>query len=127
MHMMNIQKTVKWFGVLLLVLGIIGFIPGIVSTSGLVFGIFLVSVLMNLIHIIAGLVGIESAMTDTAAQRYFRIVGVIFAVIAIFGFVSNGTIMTTNTASSVLAMLFALFALYQGFAPRATVITAPVL
>ncbi len=125
--MMNIQKTVKWFGVLLLVLGIIGFIPGIVSQGGYVFGIFLVSVLMNLIHIITGLVGIESAMTESAALRYFKIVGVLFAVIAIFGFVSNGTIMTTNTASSVLATIFALFALYVGFVPRTAAISAPVL
>ena len=127
MHMMNIQKTVKWFGVLLLILGILGFIPGVVAPGGYLFGVFLVSVLMNLVHIILGLVAIESAMTATAAQRYFRIAGVILAIVAIFGFVSNGTIMTSNTESAILATVFALFALYQGFAPRNTVVSAPVL
>jgi hypothetical protein len=125
--MMNIQKTVKWFGVLLLALGLLGFVPGIVTTGGYLFGVFLVSVLMNLIHIIAGLTGIESAMTPTAAQRYFRIIGVLFAIIAIFGFASNGTLMTTNTASAVLATVFALFALYQGFAARSVAVSAPAL
>lgn len=123
---MNIQKTVKWFGVLLLVLGIVGFIPGIVAAGGLLFGVFLVSILANVIYIVAGLVGIESKMSISAAKRYFKIIGVIFAVLAIFGFVSNGTIMTTNTASSILATVFALFALYVGFRPEMNMSVAEV-
>lgn len=127
LHMMNIQKTAKYFGIVTLILGVIGFIPGVVAQGGFLFGVFLISVLLNIIHIIVGLTGIESAASENLSVRYFRIIGIVFAVLAIFGFISNGTIMTTNTATNVLMTVFALFALYQGFASRSASVSAPVL
>jgi hypothetical protein len=124
---MNIQKIAKWFGIVVLALGVLGFVPGIVSTGGLLFGVFLVSILINLIHIIAGLVGIESAMTATAAKRYFKIVGVIFAVLSILGFFFNGRVLTANVAGSVLAAVAAIVALYFGFRQEGVVVAAPTM
>ncbi|MEO5646440.1 MAG: DUF4383 domain-containing protein [Candidatus Paceibacterota bacterium] len=112
---MNIQKSVKWYGMVILALGVLGFIPGIVSGTGLLFGIFLVSILANIIHIAGGLVGIESAMSVGAAKLYFKIMGVIFLIVAILGF-ANLTL-TANLATNILHVVLALVALYFGFIP----------
>jgi len=38
--MMNTQKAAKWFGYILLIVGILGFIPGVVTGSGLLLWYF---------------------------------------------------------------------------------------
>ncbi len=112
---MNIQKSVKWYGIVILALGILGFIPGIVSGMGLLFGVFLVSILVNIIHIAGGLVGIESAMSVPAAKLYFKIMGLVFAIVAVLGF--TNIVFTANLAVNILHTVLALVALYFGFMP----------
>ncbi len=112
---MNIQKSVKWYGIVILALGILGFIPGIVSGMGLLFGVFLVSILVNIIHIAGGLVGIESAMSVPAAKLYFKIIGLVFAIVAVLGF--TNIVFTANLAVNILHTVLALVALYFGFMP----------
>ena len=117
---MNTQNVAKWFGIVLLIIGILGFIPGVVSGNGLLFGIFQVDVIHNIIHILAGFIGIEVAATLKGSKNYFKIFGIIFGLIAIVGFANNGgvLIMTMNMADNILNVVIALIALYYGFAPE---------
>ncbi len=75
---MNTQKAAKWFAGVLMVIGIISFIPGIVNPESYLFGIISVNTVFNLIYIIAGMAAWFSSETYTAAKRYFKIIGPIF-------------------------------------------------
>jgi hypothetical protein len=116
--MMNTQKAAKWFGWVILIVGIAGFVPGIVTTSGLELGIFQVDPIHNLIHILSGLIALFCARTLTASKTYFKIFGIIYGIITILGFVMmNGMVlgMMMNTADNVLHIVITLYALYFGF------------
>lgn len=73
------------FGIVLLVVGVLGFIPQL-KTNGLLFGLLNVDANHNVIHIFFGLIGLWSASCPRASQLYFRIIGIIFVLIALLGF-----------------------------------------
>ena len=88
------------YGVVFLIVGILGFVPSLVMPPapgapplavgayyGNLFGLFPVNVLHNLIHLVIGLWGIASWRTFGPARGYARSVTVIFAVIAVFGLI----------------------------------------
>lgn len=116
MHM-NTQKAATWFGWIILAVGILGFIPGIVTPSGLLLGIFSVDAMHNLIHIITGLLALASAGTLKGTKLYFKIFGVVYGIVTILGFVGGGMVlgMMMNTADNLLHVVITLFALYYGF------------
>lgn len=87
-------------GVLFLIVGILGFIPGITQMHGddprlsvegpghgYLLGIFHVNVLHNIVHILFGAWGIFAAATFYAARGYARVVAVSYAVLAILGMI----------------------------------------
>jgi len=115
---MNTQTAAKWFGWIILIVGIAGFIPGIVSTSGLELGIFHVDPMHNLIHIVSGLIALFCAQSLGAAKTFFKIFGIVYGLIAILGFIAPGGVvlgMVMNTADNLLHVVIALYALYYGF------------
>ncbi|MDB5188557.1 MAG: hypothetical protein JWM92_155, partial [Candidatus Nomurabacteria bacterium] len=67
---MNTQKALKWFGWVILIVGVLGFIPGIVNAAGLELGIFQVDVIHNLIHIVSGIVALFCVGTLNASKTY---------------------------------------------------------
>ena len=81
----NIQKTALAIGAVFLLVGVLGFIPGITTnyealgfagheSEALLLGIFQVSVLHNIVHLLFGAAGI--AMAGSAAQsRNYLLVG----------------------------------------------------
>lgn len=126
MHMnMNTQTAAKWLGWILLVIGVIGFIPGIVNSSGLLLGIFSVDAMHNLVHIISGLLALASAGTLKGAKTYFKIFGIVYGLVAILGFAMSGMVlgMTMNMADNILHIVIALYALYYGFRDEGGVAT----
>ncbi len=115
--MMNTQKAAKWFGYILLIVGILGFIPGVVTGSGLLLGTFQVDVMHNLIHIISGLIAVACAASFGGAKLYFKIFGIVYALVTILGFLGGGIVlgMMMNMADNVLHLVITVFALYYGF------------
>lgn len=113
---MNTQKAVKWFGIVLLVVGILGFIPGI-TKSGMLLGIFQVDTLHNVIHLLTGIIALFCAGSVSLAKTYFKIFGVVYALVAILGIVGSGTVlsMMMNGADDILHVLIAIIALVLGF------------
>jgi len=108
------------FGIVLLAVGILGFVPGIAS-AGMLLGIFMVDGMHNIVHILTGVLAIVVAMgSGSYARLYFKVFGVVYALVAILGLIMGGNVlgMMMNTADNLLHVLIAAFALYVGFAMK---------
>lgn len=107
-----LQTFAKLFGIVFLLVGILGFIPGITSNfddikfagheSGAeLLGIIQVSILENIVHLLYGIAGLAMARTWDNARLYFIGGGVIYLVLWIYGLVvdkdSNANFVPTNS------------------------------
>ena len=96
------QTLALLFGVVFLLVGILGFIPGITTnyddlgfagpdSEAKLLGLFQISILHNIVHALFG-VGILMARTHESARTYLLGSGVIYAVLVIYGvFVGNNS------------------------------------
>jgi len=84
-------------GIIYLAVGILGFVPGLVTAPaapidlavdagyGLLLGIFPINVLHNLVHLGIGLWGLVAARNFISAVVFARGLAIVYAVLAIFG------------------------------------------
>lgn len=113
------------FGIVFLAVGILGFVPGITNNEMLL-GIFHVNAAHSVVHIVSGAIFLFASMSGAAAARlWFQIFGVIYAIVAILGFMTpNGMLLgliSNNPADTWLHVVLALAMLIIGFAtPRET-------
>ncbi|MBA3758028.1 DUF4383 domain-containing protein [Candidatus Saccharibacteria bacterium] len=111
-------------GVVFLLIGILGFVPGVTNDQDLLLGIFLVGLLQNLIHIVGGVAAILAAKSEDLSQMYFRVFGVVYAVIALIGVVQGNTVLglfDINAAENILHVAIAVAFLAIGFGvPKST-------
>lgn len=118
-----LKTMAKVFGYVFLLVGILGFIPG-VTTDGLLLGIFEVDAIHNIIHLVSGAVALYAGMqADAKASRsYFQIFGVIYALVAILGFIYGDNMLlgfiAHNMADTWLHVVIAVVALWLGFGTR---------
>jgi|SRR3989344_5868447 len=115
-----VQKIAWIFGIVVLVVGVLGFVPGI-TMEGMLLGIFQVDAMHNIVHILTGILAIAAAMgTGTYARLYFKVFGVVYGLVAVLGLVTDGSVlgMTMNMADHLLHVLITAFALYVGFAMK---------
>jgi hypothetical protein len=104
-------------GATFLLVGILGFVPGITTHYGdmtfaghdseaKLLGIFGVSVLHNIVHILFGLAGLALWRTTSTARQFLIGGGIIYIGLAIFGFVvekgSDANFVPVNTADDFL-------------------------
>ena len=113
------------FGVFFLLAGIGGFIPGLTTSDGMLFGIFMVGPVHNMIHIASGAVALFCAFAGAgAARKYFQIFGVVYLLVALLGFVyGNKPLMGMvehNMNDVWLHIVIAAASLYLGFAAKDT-------
>ena len=89
------QTLALVFGAAFLLVGILGFIPGITSnydeldfagtdSQAELFGIFQVSILHNIVHLLFG-VGILLSRTHDGARSYLLGAGVLYAILFLYG------------------------------------------
>jgi hypothetical protein len=113
------KSLATWFGLILVILGVLGFIPGITNDDKMIFGIFQVDTLHSIVHIVVGAIGLWMGMSGAdSAKNYLRIFGVIFALFAVIGFLQGDTIlgiMATNMAHTWVYVVLALVFLWGGF------------
>lgn len=95
--MTTTQKAAGAVGVVFLLVGILGFVPGITTnfdTMGFIgheseaklLGIFQVNILHNLVHLLFGIAGLAAAKSSWAASRSYLIYGgVIYLVLWVYG------------------------------------------
>ena len=118
-----VQKAALTVGVVFLLVGIAGFIPGVTSNySDLTFaghhsdakliGVFQVSILHNIVHLLFGVAGIAAARTWSAARGYLIGGGVIYLVLWLYGLLidkeSSANFVPVNSADNWLHFVLGL-------------------
>jgi hypothetical protein len=118
-----IQLAALVVGVVFLLVGVLGFIPGITTNfDGLAFaghqseamllGLFQVSVLHNIVHLLFGVAGLAMSRTPAAARNFLIYGGVIYAVLWIYGLVidqsSAANFVPLNSADNWLHLVLAI-------------------
>ena len=120
----GVTKTIAtWFGVVLLLVGILGFIPGITNDNQMLLGVFHVNTAHNIIHLLSGVIALWAGMTSASyAKLYFQIFGVVYALVAILGFVTGDNnvlgFIANNMADTWLHVVIAIVALFFGFGAK---------
>lgn len=92
----TVQKAALAVGVVFLLVGVLGFIPGVTTnydqltfaghhSEAALLGLFNVSVLHNLVHLAFGVAGVALARTFNSARLYLIGGGVIYLVLFLYG------------------------------------------
>jgi arginine exporter protein ArgO len=112
-----IRTAAMVVGVVFLLVGILGFVPGITNhydtmtfaghdSQAKLLGIFQVSILHNIVHLLFGVVGIIAAKRSSTARSYLIVGGVIYLVLWIYGLVidksSGANFVPVNNADNWL-------------------------
>ncbi|GAA3335942.1 DUF4383 domain-containing protein [Curtobacterium citreum] len=101
----SIQKVALVVGIVFLLVGIAGFVPGLISgdlggaghgSMAMLLGIFQVSVLHNIVHLLFGVVGLLAANRATGSRMYLVIGGVVYFVLWVYGLFTAGTMSGAN-------------------------------
>jgi hypothetical protein len=111
----TMQKVALTMGVVFLLVGILGSTPGITTqydtmsgaghdSMAMLLGVFNVSVLHNIVHLLFGVVGLLAARTYLAARSYLLFGGLIYLVLRIYGLVidrdSSANFVPVNTQTT---------------------------
>jgi hypothetical protein len=118
-----VQAAALLVGAVFLVVGVLGFIPGMTTdydtltfaghhSEAALLGLFQVSILHNLVHLLFGVAGIASARTATAAKGFLVVGGIIYLVLWLYGLVidkdSSANFVPVNTADNWLHLVLGL-------------------
>lgn len=126
------QTLAFLFGVVFVLVGVLGFVPGITTNldelrfsgheSGAeLLGLFQMSVLLNLAHLLFGL-GILAAQRHRSALQYLLVAGVLYVVLSAYGLLASErgseNFLPTNNADDVLHAVLAVALLGSWAAAR---------
>ncbi len=125
-----VQVAALLTGVVFALVGLLGFIPGITTKYGdlsfagyqseaHLLGLFQISILHNVVHLLFGVAGIAAARTVGAARGFLIGGGVIYLVLAVHGFVisqnSPVNFVPVNPADNLLHAVLGVGMLAAGF------------
>jgi type II secretory pathway component PulF len=117
-----VQLAALVVGVVFLLVGVLGFIPGVTTqydtmqfasheSDALLLGVFQVSILHNIVHLLFGVAGIAMARTWSGARNYLVGGGVVYLVLWIYGSLvnheSSANFVPVNTADNWLHLALA--------------------
>lgn len=130
-----VQLFAAFFGATFVLVGILGFIPGITSNlyDGLAFAghnsdaklfhVFQVSWLHNIVHLASGLAGLAFARTWATARLYLIGGGVVYLLLWFYGLLidqqGNANFVPFNTADNWLHFVLGVGMIVLGFATTA--------
>ena len=118
----TVQTVARIVGVVFLLVGIAGFIPGLTTgydtmgfagmgSMAMLLGLFQVSILHNIVHLLFGVVGLLAARTARGARNFLIIGGIVYAVLWLYGLVidnsSSANFVPLNTADNWLHFVLA--------------------
>jgi arginine exporter protein ArgO len=127
----TIQTFALAMGVVFLLVGVMGFIPGLTTnydqlqfaghhSGAALLGLFQVSVLHNVVHLLFGIVGLAAARTARASRAYLIIGGIAYFVLFVYGLVvpheSAANFVPLNAADNVLHIALAVVMIVAGAA-----------
>jgi hypothetical protein len=116
----NVQKASMVVGAVFLLVGILGFVPGITSnfeelgfaghhSEAMLLGLFQVSALHNIVHLLFGAAGLVLARTAMGARSFLLYGGIIYLVLFVYGLVvpqdSDGNFVPLNSFDNILHLL----------------------
>jgi hypothetical protein len=119
----DVQRAALAVGAVFLLVGVLGFIPGITSdydqmsfashdSMAKLLGVFQVSVLHNIVHLLFGVAGIAMARQARTAYLYLVGGGVIYLVLWLYGLIvdknSSANFVPVNNADNWLHLLLGL-------------------
>ncbi|NBE94686.1 DUF4383 domain-containing protein [Nonomuraea sp. KC401] len=95
-----VQVAALVVGLVFLLVGVLGFIPGITTNYGdmqfashhseaMLLGIFQVSILHNIVHLLFGVAGVMLARSWSGARAYLIVGGIIYLVLWLYGLLIN--------------------------------------
>ncbi|MDN3937538.1 DUF4383 domain-containing protein [Arthrobacter sp. YD4] len=116
----TVQKASLAVGSVFLLVGILGFVPGITSnydslqfaghhSEAMLLGLFQVSALHNIVHLLFGAAGLLLARSATGARSFLLYGGVVYLVLFVYGLVvpedSAGDFVPLNSLDNVLHLV----------------------
>jgi hypothetical protein len=117
----TVQRVTLIFGVIYVVIGLLGFVPGItvetdVPGQGLLLGIFAVNAIHNVAHVIIGAALIWGGLTPGVTLMVNRVMAVVFLLLVVASFIApilEG--LPLNPPDTVLHLVSAALTGYLGF------------
>lgn len=115
-----VQMAAAGFGVVFVLVGALGFVPGVTTdydqlslaghmSGAALLGIFNVSVLHNVVHLLFGVAGLALARTPAAARGFLVVGGAIYLVLFVYGLLidldSPANFVPVNTADNYLHLV----------------------
>ncbi|MGW4479700.1 DUF4383 domain-containing protein [Rhodococcus triatomae] len=112
-----VQVAALVVGAVFLAVGVLGFVPGVTTnydslefagheSEAALFGVFAVSVLHNIVHLVFGVAGIAMSRTAPAAQLFLLGGGIVYLALWVYGMVvdehSSANFVPVNTADNWL-------------------------
>src|SRR5215213_1305861 len=93
----TLSKISLVFGVVFVLIGILGFVPGATTTGAdgmqLLLGLFMVDGLHNSIHLLSGVAGLAASMNERYSRLYLQIFGAVYALVAVIGLIQGDTVL----------------------------------
>jgi hypothetical protein len=126
----DVQRAAQVVGAVFLLVGILGFIPGITSdydqmafashdSQAKLLGIFQVSILHNIVHLLFGVAGLAMARAASSARTYLVGGGVIYLVLWLYGLFidknSSANFVPVNSADDWLHFVLGLGMIALGY------------
>ena len=114
---MSAQRITFWLGVFYILIGILGFVPGITS-NGLLLGIFAVNAIHNIAHLVVGLALVWGSRNANITSVN-RAMTVVFALLIVASFIAPVVEqLPLNLPDTLLHLVSMLITGYLGFASR---------
>jgi len=122
LHLRPVQIAAATFGVVFLLVGVAGFIPGITQhldrldwaghdSGAELLGVFRVSVLHNVVHLLFGIVGLVASRSIRGSRTFLLVGGLIYAALFVYGLAvdkgSNADFVPLNRADDWLHLALA--------------------
>ncbi len=124
------QSVAKLFGVVFILVGVIGFFSGSMNMStGMELGLFPVNIVHNLVHILIGVWGLSAARTPGGATAFCKQAGVLYLLLAILGFIPSivdalASVVPIGGNDRFLHLALGLILMYFGFMGTRETVTA---
>jgi len=118
-----LKKLAIVFGVIFLLVGILGFVPAFspLHSHGMryLLGLFMVGGLHNVVHLLSGALALAAGLnSEKLSQLWFRAFGTVYALVTVVGFIQKDTVLGlfhVNTGDNFLHLGLAVVILAVGF------------